>query len=256
MRILVISDIHGNYEALKTVLDRVEYDYLWVLGDLVDYGPDPHLVVDTVKSLKPDIILMGNHDYAVAYRDDCRCDPSIHWLSVYTRENISYRLLSEEQIKWLSSLERKSVRDIGGYRVMAVHGSPRNPLYGYLYPGLSDDEKLLQLTESPFALRPRPVDVDVVVHGHTHIPNTEVVKGIKLFNPGSLGQPRDGDPRASIGVIDLDKNVFEIHRIEYDVESVVKRYRDLGIEDRYLDALMYILRKASIEGIDSSGTPI
>ncbi|MCC6041942.1 MAG: metallophosphoesterase, partial [Desulfurococcaceae archaeon] len=93
MRVLIISDIHGNYDALKTVLETARgFDYIWFLGDLVDYGPEPHLVVDLVREIKPEVALMGNHDYAVAYNTDCMCAQELHDLSVYTRLNISYKL--------------------------------------------------------------------------------------------------------------------------------------------------------------------
>jgi len=247
VRILVLSDIHGNYDALKAVLERVRFDYVWVLGDLVDYGPEPHLVVDAVRSLKPDVVVMGNHDFAAAFGEDCRCEPAVHWLSTYTRENITLRLLSSEQLKWLSSLERKSVVDVGSRRFMAVHGSPRNPLFGYLRRDLSEDEKLLQLTESPLALRPRPVEVYAVVHGHTHIPGEEVVNGIRLMNPGSVGQPRDGVPKASAGVLDLESGTFEVIRAEYDVEAVIRKLKELRVSGNYLEALARILGEGSIE---------
>jgi len=79
LRILVISDIHGNADALRRVLeDSGRWDHLWILGDLVDYGPEPHVVIDVVRELKPDVIVQGNHDHAVANGADCRCDPVVH----------------------------------------------------------------------------------------------------------------------------------------------------------------------------------
>ena len=88
MRILVLSDVRGNVDALKAVVKHAgKWDYLWVLGDLVDYGPEPHIVVDMIRELKPDVIVRGNHDHAVAYNVDCRCNTATHELSVYTRLN-------------------------------------------------------------------------------------------------------------------------------------------------------------------------
>jgi predicted phosphodiesterase len=169
VKILIISDIHGNSVALRTVLeDAKRWDYVWVLGDLVDYGPEPHIVIDIVRELKPDVIVMSNHDYAVAFNTDCRCDPEIHELSEYTRRNISYRLLSREQIEWLKSLPIKIEKNVNGRKIYIVHGSPRNPLYGYLKPDLSKDEILLQITPSIYAVKPRPVNADIVLVGHTH----------------------------------------------------------------------------------------
>ncbi|MEM4003460.1 MAG: metallophosphoesterase family protein, partial [Ignisphaera sp.] len=76
MRIVIVSDVHGNTEALRAVLDSAErWDGVWFLGDFVDYGPEPHIVIDIVRTLKPDVIVMGNHDSAVAFDMDCRCGP-------------------------------------------------------------------------------------------------------------------------------------------------------------------------------------
>jgi protein phosphatase len=247
MKILIISDIHGNSVALRTVLeDAKRWDYVWVLGDLVDYGPEPHIVIDIVRELKPDVIVMGNHDYAVAFNTDCRCDPEIHELSEYTRRNISYRLLSREQIEWLKSLPIKIEKNVNGRKIYIVHGSPRNPLYGYLKPDLSKDEILLQITPSIYAVKPRPVNADIVLVGHTHIPTTILVDDRYILNPGSCGQPRDGDLRASYAIYDIEKGVFEIRRVKYDIGKVVEKLKNLNLEERYLKWLENILIIASI----------
>lgn len=247
LRILVISDIHGNAVALKSVLDHVEkWDYLWVLGDLVDYGPEPHVVVDLVRDLKPDIVVRGNHDHAVAFNTDCLCAKELHDLSVYTRNNISFKLLSREQIEWLKTLPLKVTVKLEDKRFYIVHGSPRNPLYGYLKPSLSFNEILFHLTPSPLYIKPRIVKADYVIVGHTHIQWSTNINSLRILNPGSVGQPRDSDPRASYAIIDLDKNSIELHRVKYDVEVVLRKYKSLGIEDRYYGLLEYILRNARI----------
>ncbi|MGC8975709.1 MAG: metallophosphoesterase family protein [Thermoprotei archaeon] len=244
MRVLLLSDIHGNSDALKTVIEGSGgWDYLWVLGDLVDYGPEPHIVVDLVRGLRPDIIVTGNHDYAVAYGVDCRCDPEIHELSVYTRMNISLRLLSSEQIEWLKSLPLRVEREVSGKKLYAVHGSPRNPLYGYLKPGLPNDELIMQLSASLLTTKPKLVDADLILVGHTHIPMNVVVGGnTRVVNPGSCGQPRDGDARASYIIYDVENNAFEIHRIKYDVERVVRKLQQLQLDKSYTEWIAKILR--------------
>ncbi len=245
MRILVISDIHGNLDALKKVLEHASrWDYLWVLGDLVDYGPEPHMVVDLVRSLKPDVIVRGNHDHAVAFNTDCLCARELHDLSVCTRNNISFKLLSREQVEWLRTLPLKVEVKVNDTRFYIVHGSPRNPLYGYLKPSLSSSEILFYLTPSPLSAKPRIVDADYVVVGHTHIQWSTSVGSLRVLNPGSIGQPRDGDPRASYAVIDLDSNSIELHRVKYDVEVVLRKYKSLGVEGKYYSLLEYILRNA------------
>lgn len=247
MKVLVISDVHGNADALKTVLDAApRHDYVWVLGDLVDYGPEPHVVVDIVKSLKPDAIVMGNHDYAVAFNTDCRCAQELHDLSVYTRMSISYKLLSREQIEWLKMLRHRARLELFSKRIYVVHGAPRNPLYGYLKPELPIEVLEEMLTESSFALKPRPIDVDYVLVGHTHIPTKLRVKEIQVLNPGSIGQPRDGDPRASYAILDLDTESFAIHRVEYPIDRVIEKLRTLNLEQKMLQKLEAVLKNGRV----------
>lgn len=253
MKVLLISDIHGNAEALKAVLESVSrWDSIWFLGDFVDYGPEPHIIIDMVKELKPHVVVIGNHDYAVAYNTDCRCAPELHELSEYTRRVISMRLLSREQIEWLRTLPKNIEVAIGGKRFYVVHGSPRNPLYGYMKPDLTPNELKLSLTPSMAALKPKLIQVNIVVAGHTHIPMDVTVDSVRIVNPGSCGQPRDGNYRASYAVYDTETNILEIRRVEYDVDKVVKKLKDLGLEDKYLKQLIAILRtgNTAFKGID------
>jgi len=246
LRILVISDIHGNADALRRVLeDSGRWDYLWVLGDLVDYGPEPHVVIDMVRELKPDVIVQGNHDHAVANGADCRCDPVVHELSVYTRENISMRLVSSEQRDWLRSLPLKQSVSISGRDYYIVHGSPLSPLYGYLKPDLSRAELLANMRENPFSKS--IIKADYLVVGHTHIAFKLSVEGVTILNPGSIGQPRDGAPGASYLVIDPEENTYIHKRVKYDVETVIRKLQGLGIQEKYLDWLKKILYNATIQ---------
>ena len=135
VRVFVLPDIHGNADALKVVLEVApRHDQVWVLGDMVDYGPEPHVVVDLVRGLKPELLVAGNHGYAVAYNTDCKCGEETHDLSVYTRENISYKLLTREQIRWLRSLEVKSRREYPSRRIYIAHASPGIPSTATLNP--------------------------------------------------------------------------------------------------------------------------
>ncbi|MEM2158350.1 MAG: metallophosphoesterase family protein [Sulfolobales archaeon] len=247
MKLLIVSDIHGNADALKTLLDVVEgWDHIWFLGDLVDYGPEPHVVIELVKDLKPDLVLMGNHDYAVAYNTDCRCAPELHELSEYTRVNISLKLLTKDQINWLKNLSLRHNTSLDGLKVYAVHGSPRNNLYGYLKPTLPLDEIKLALTPNIYAVRPDLVDADYVIVGHTHIPMELSIENLKVLNPGSVGQPRDGDPRASALILDLDTKELKWYRVEYDVENTIKKLMSLGLDLKYVKWLETILKSGSI----------
>lgn len=247
VKILVLSDIHGNYDALRAVLENSSrYDAIWFLGDYVDYGPEPHLVIDIVRELKPDVVLMGNHDYAVAFNEDCRCREDIKELSVYTRLNISMKLLSSEQVKWLRDLSRTFELYAGGRKHYIVHGSPRSPIHGYLRPDLSLNE-LKYMLSPPSSLVSKPINADVVIAGHTHIPMNTMIENLRILNPGSVGQPRDGDPRASYAIYDIETGLFHVNRVEYNIANVTRKLRDLISENTYYERISRILSKGRIE---------
>jgi protein phosphatase len=249
LRVLIISDIHGNADALKAVLESARrFDAIWVIGDLVDYGPEPHIVVDIIRELKPEVIVMGNHDYAVAYNTDCKCHQILHDLSVYTRLNISIKLLTHEQVNWLKTLKHNVKLKLSNKCIYIVHGAPRDPLYGYLKPDLPirDLEELLTEPASKYSLRTKLVDADHVILGHTHISFTLEVKGINVLNPGSVGQPRDGDPRASYAIFDLETYNFTHYRVKYNVERVIDKLKALKLEYNVIKRLEEIIRTGNV----------
>ncbi|MEN2999242.1 MAG: metallophosphoesterase family protein [Acidilobaceae archaeon] len=225
MRVLLLSDIHGNLEALEAVLQNARYDEVWVLGDLVDYGPNPAEVIDLVRSLSPTMVLRGNHDDAVGYGVDCGCGEKTHWLSVYSREKYTMKLVTEEQRRWLASLPLREQREIGGRRLLAVHASPRNPLHDYLLPSLPAEELRRMLSVGLGMRASRLVNANIVVSGHTHVPADFVVEGIRVINPGSVGQPRDGDPRASYGILDTESWEFRVFRVDYPREKTLEKLK-------------------------------
>jgi protein phosphatase len=155
-------------------------------------------------------------------------------------------LLSKEQIDWLKSLPITRNLIIDNVRIYLTHGSPRNPLYGYLKPSLPESEILLALTPSIYAVRPKPVDTDLIVVGHTHIPMDLRIRGMRVLNPGSVGQPRDGDYRSSAAILDLRSGEFRLYRNHYNVEGVIKKLRSLGLDLRYLTWLEKILTSGRV----------
>lgn len=212
MRIAVLSDIHSNLDALESVLSSLDsYDALFCLGDLVGYGAQPNEVIEQVRTLEPQVLIAGNHDYAVATGDTS--DFAVHAaLAVeWTRRKINQRNLD-----YLISLPHSSSLEQDGLRVAAYHGSPRDPINEYVFPGTAEFilRSMIELAKA-----------DVLLLGHTHVPmETKTASGY-LFNPGSVGQPRDGDPRASYAVLNMEKdNVdFEIKRIDYDIDSAANK---------------------------------
>ena len=236
MKILIISDVHGNMESLKSVVENEKFDEVWFLGDFTDYGPEPHLVYDYLRSLNPEVWIMGNHDYANAFGVDCRCGEKTHELSVYTRENVTQKLLDKETIEWMRSIPiKREIKDDS--IILFVHGCPKDPLYGYMtYP----QEKCL-VNEMG-----RRIDCNLVVYGHTHLPVNTEFGGIRFINPGSVGQPRDGDPRASYAIYDMERGEFYLKRVKYDVEKVIEKIKSLKLEKKYERQLIKILKNGSV----------
>ncbi|MCE4619785.1 MAG: metallophosphatase family protein [Desulfurococcales archaeon] len=248
-RILVLSDIHGNLPALRAVLSSAQgYDEVLVLGDLVDYGPQPGEVIDELRSIGARIV-RGNHDEAAGYGVDCRCGEATHWLSVWFREHVTIPLLSSNDRRFLASLPLRLNLEVAGRKGEAVHAAPRNPLYAYLHPWLSDEEACKLTSRAPLRLTSKEGDCPsgrIIVVGHTHYQFHRYVRGTLILNPGSVGQPRDGDPRAAYAVIDTSTGTVSFNRVEYPVEETIRRLRELHIPSPYIDALVYMLREARV----------
>jgi len=249
LKILVLSDVHSNKYALDTILKHArKIDYTIFLGDAVDYGPHPAEVIDILRE-NVDIWIMGNHDNAVAFNVDCKCGQELHDLSVYTRENITLKLISDDQKKFLQNLPIRKEIEIEGKTFYLVHGSPRDPLYGYVFPEVDEQALLKNMFMKTIAGETR-VSADFVLLGHTHKPMIRRIGETKILNPGSVGQPRDGDPRASFAIIDLDANSSEIIRLTYPVDKLIQdldTYSELlNIEKKVLEKLKSIFKTGRI----------
>jgi len=212
MRIAVISDVHSNSDALAAVLEALhDYDALICLGDLVGYGAEPNEVVETIRMLKPQVIVAGNHDYATVTGDTSdfvhHAVEAIEW----TRNR-----LKAENMKYLSSLPLSSTFAANRVTLKAYHGSPRDPLNEYVYPGIPN-----------FILKSflKMAGTDILLLGHTHVPFDAHIDTKLLINPGGVGQPRDGDPRASFAIIEIlgDRISCVIKRVKYDMDSAASK---------------------------------
>ncbi len=219
MKILVISDVHGNLEALNTVL-KVPHDTVIFAGDIVDYGPRPAECIDRIKETAF-IMVRGNHDNAVAFNTDCGCSAAMHDLSVTSREYTN-RVIRKDQVEFLQKLPLKESFRIDGKKIFLVHASNSNPLFQYLKPG--------ETSENKFKKEFGSIDADFIIYGHTHLPLIlkNVAKGI-ILNPGSVGQPRDGDPRASFAIINTKSNTVKIKRLDYNIKKVEKQIADVNL---------------------------
>lgn len=235
MRVLVISDIHANFTALEAVLkDAGKVDETWCLGDLVGYGPDPNAVVDEIREIPNLTCLVGNHDVAVTgkmpfetFNGDARRSLIYHE-QVITASNMDY----------LRSLpSNKTVRA----NATLAHGSPRDPLWEYILNSLT-----ARLNFDQF-------DTPWCFVGHSHIqcvfswdeksdrviseqtkPNETIKLHPKLIlNPGSVGQPRDRDPRAAYAIYDSEAKTWTPKRVSYNFFEVQQRIRDLKLPEKH-----------------------
>lgn len=224
VRILIFSDIHANYEALSSLLENEKYDLSIFLGDSVDYGPQPAETLDLLMG-NTDIRIMGNHDRAVAFDEDCHCSLEMHDLSEYTRKEISQKFLSREDLAKLKGFSEFETRDIDGMRLYMTHASPNNHLYGYLFS-----------TEAEMVCRDRNLkEFNYILVGHTHF---MMIYRNRILNPGSSGQPRDGNPMPTYALFDTDSNIISFKRFKYDREKTRRKLTEVVKDPTYLQRLL------------------
>jgi putative phosphoesterase len=204
MRILVIADIHANWPALQVLEEP--HDLCFCLGDLVDYGLDPSPCVAWVRD-KVQHVVRGNHDHGVAQDVRINGRTGFKYLTGVTR-TLTRESIKEDDLRYLSGLPLSRMVTFDNTRYFLVHATPRDPLDEYAPP----DEEF-------WKRRLQNVEAEVVCVGHTHIPYVLEVGDKLVINPGSVGQPRDGDPRASFAIIEDYK--VELQRVEYPVEDTV-----------------------------------
>ena len=217
MRVGVLSDIHSNRIALEAVLDDLEgrdIDALVHAGDVVGYNPWPAACLGAIRERGIPTV-MGNHDRAVASGTAFRFNEMARAGVAHAREQ-----LNDDQLEWLAALPDERF-EIDG-RVHIVHGHPDDP-DRYTYP-------------QEFSADMVRGDADVLVMGHTHVQGHAVFEAggeRKIaMNPGGVGQPRDGDPRAAYSVLDLDAMAVAEYRVEYDVDRAIEAVVEAGLPER------------------------
>jgi putative phosphoesterase len=226
MRILLVADIHGNWPALQAVLAQ-PFDLCICLGDLVDYGLDPAPCVSWARE-KARYLVRGNHDHGVSQDVTVVGRAGYRWLTSVTRP-LTRQRLQESELRFLSRLPLTRAVTLDNTRFFLVHATPRDPMDEYAPPEVDFWSRRLQ-----------NIEADVVCVGHTHLPYVLEVGDKLVINPGSVGQPRDGDPRASCAVIDNFK--VDLVRIEYPVEEAVKTIQEAPLPERARDLLTQIYR--------------
>jgi putative phosphoesterase len=205
MRILLLADIHANWPALQAIQEP--HDVCVCLGDLVDYGLEPAPCIDWVRR-NAHLVVRGNHDHAVAQDVRVNGRTGFKYLTGVTRP-ITRERLGEDDMRYLSRLPLTRTVTFGDTRFLFVHATPRDPMDEY---APADPEF--------WARRLADVEADVVCVGHTHQQYVLEVGGKLVINPGSVGQPRDGDPRAAYAVI--EDNRVDQKRIDYPIEDAVR----------------------------------
>jgi putative phosphoesterase len=229
MRILVVSDIHANWAALAAINEP--YDVCLCLGDLVDYGPDPAACVRWAMS-HANYAIRGNHDHGVAQGIPVLGTTGFRYLTQVSRPSM-WDALGVEERRYLLQLPVTQRLTLAGKRYLMVHATPRDPL----------DEYLLKDPQT-WAKRLQNVDADVVCVGHTHIQFNIQVNGVIVLNPGSVGLPRDRDPRAAFAII--DDNKIEMKRVEYPIDETIARIEDMPWPRRSKDIMAFVLRSGRL----------
>ena len=213
MKIAFISDIHGNYEALKAVLAKLDgygISQIYCAGDVVGYYSQVNECCDTLR-LRGIPTIMGNHDWYMAGGGFCPRSRSVNDCLFYQRS-----VIKDENVAWLKTLPVQM--EVGKIRM--VHGGWSDPIDEYLEPNQEYFERVLG---------------DICVSGHVHVQTLQHYGNKTYCNPGSVGQPRDGDPRAAFAV--YDGKSFNLHRVEYDMQKVFDLMDAAGFNDYYYGGL-------------------
>jgi predicted phosphodiesterase len=242
MRILIVSDIHANLIALERVIAHAgPFDRVWCLGDVVGYGPEPNACIEKLRSFDL-LCLAGNHDWAVLDKLDLEeFNPDARRAAIWTREQLSVRNLD-----WLHALPERVPTQLGKFTL--IHGSPRYPIWEYV------------LTPAVARLNFDHFDTPICLVGHTHVPVVyryfanerrataeplienaplAIANGRMMINPGSVGQPRDGDPRSAYAMLDTDAQTLTPYRVEYDIAATQKKMEQAQLPPRLIARLSY-----------------
>jgi diadenosine tetraphosphatase ApaH/serine/threonine PP2A family protein phosphatase len=231
MRFAILADIHSNLAAFETVLGDLEkrggFDKIWCLGDVVGYGPDPHECIERLRQFGP-LCIAGNHDWAAIDKmDTSEFNPVAAIAALWTTQQ-----LTAEDRDYLLNLPQTLYED----DFTLAHGSPREPIWEYLLSTEAAQDNFDSF-ETAYCLV-----------GHSHVPlvfeliddkvvcrefeegaNLKLGKTRMIINPGGVGQPRDGDPRASYAIYDAEARTITHYRVEYDIQATQKKMEERGL---------------------------
>jgi putative phosphoesterase len=232
MKALIISDIHGNWAALNAVLKaEADADRILCLGDLVDYGPEPVACVGWAlqQQAKGTILVQGNHDWGVAEKKDPRASPLYRELAMATQA-FTLNVLSDKMLIFLRTLPHVASFHLGKSRCFACHATPSGPLFHYMRGSDKELQHELEIAGSP----------DFLFLGHTHWPLVRRIENSTIVNPGSVGQPKDGDPAAAYAIWEDGK--VKLHRVDYPIEATARSYTSTPLKAQDVHALITVLK--------------
>ena len=223
-KVAFVSDVHANLEALQAVLAKLGDMSIYCLGDIVGYGASPNEVIALLRSRGVTSVL-GNHDYAVVTGNtsdfNARAAISAKWTA---------RVISAESEEYLKSLPQELSFDVEGSRIYLTHGSPLDHLWEYVNPGTHSEL---------FDFYLKRLSARVIALGHTHVPYVWKGEDGTVLNPGSVGQPRDGDSRSSYAVATFENGEVEVQekRMSYDIREAAEKIREAGLPEEHASRL-------------------
>ncbi|MDX1613365.1 MAG: metallophosphoesterase family protein [Candidatus Promineifilaceae bacterium] len=238
MRFLVLSDIHANLTAFETVLEAAQgqYDFLWCLGDVVGYGPSPNECVELLRE-QEHLALSGNHDWAALGRLDLDTfNPDARAAAEWTQQQ-----LSDDSRAYLEQLESRTEQN--GFTL--AHASPRQPVWEYIldtetaaanFGQFESRQCLVGHTHVPVVYEQLP-DGDVQALAPDYEQAIQLGERRLIVNPGSVGQPRDADPRAAYALLDMESMSWRHYRVSYDIEQTQERMLGAGLPIRLIARL-------------------
>ena len=234
MKTLIVSDLHGNLEATSAL--PTDFDQLFVLGDLVNYGPNPREVIAFVRE-NATIVIRGNHDHGIGFDTDPRCSGPYREMAAemgrFTRS-----VVSDRDAAFLRGLPLLVTTITQEQYVQMCHATPTDPLFAYCPP---DDKPGWE--REAHAVRP-----GFLLVGHTHLQFEQEVYGRIIVNPGSVGQPKSGAPAASFAL--LQDGRLSLHSVPYDYEKTIEKINRLDIGPAVQRKLAQVLRTGTLSDGD------
>jgi putative phosphoesterase len=236
VKIVIVSDLHANLAALEALPEQ-DFDQLWCIGDLVDYGPRPHETVQWVKRHAA-LAVRGNHDHAAGFSVDPQCSPPYKRLAA---ETLRYTLevCKKEDLKFLRDLPLFLKTEVNSTRFHLVHSTPSDPLFGYC-PEPSER----------WIAEVAGIDTDVLIVGHTHTPFVRTIGQTTIVNPGSLGQSKTGRPLACYAV--WEDGRIALKEYAYPLRETIRQIEAMPLPGADRDALIAVLETGVLPAVHAA----